>query len=203
MRGRGRDDLRLFLPRQPHPHLVACRVRRHPLMVEDHRQREQALANSLARLPSCGERRDEVDDLCRRYRVDAPIAKQRQEHPHGAAMLQPGVLGDVDPALLPAARGLAQRRCPNRIGGVERRDALRGELGGNPSSTNSRLTFGLERPAVADPRLAPAEPVLHPVALAAVLRRPRPDPDASHERPHRGLRLLRLSVPPRSRSSSS
>ena len=178
-----RDDLQPLLPRQPHLDLVAGRVRRDALVVEDHREREQALPDRLARLAVCGEASNEIGDVGRCERVDAPVSEHRQEHAHGASMLQPSVLGDVDATLLPALGSLTEGPgCRRFVGQSELRDALRGELAGDPAGANRRLALRRERAAVANPRLPPAQPVLDPVALRAAPRLASPDPDAGHER---------------------
>src|SRR5206468_4143837 len=126
---------------------------------------------------------DEVRNVRGRDRVDAPITEQRQEHPHGAAMLQSRVLGNVDAALLPSLRRLAQRRGGGGLArSAEHRYALTRKLAGDPASADGRFALRGERAAVADPCLSSTESILDAIALAAVLRRTSPDPDASHPR---------------------
>jgi hypothetical protein len=74
-------------------------------VVEDHRQREQALSNRFPGFALRDELCDEVRHVGRRDRVDAPVAEQWDEHPHGTPMLEPRAVGDVDAALLPTSRG--------------------------------------------------------------------------------------------------
>jgi hypothetical protein len=71
-----------------------------------------------------------------------PVAEHGEEHPDGASVLEPRVLGDVDAALLPAARGFAQRRRCGRLGrDTEVGDSLRSEFASDPAGADraSRL----------------------------------------------------------------
>lgn len=75
-------------------------------------------------------------------------------------MLQPRPLGYVDARLLPALRGLGERRGEQRL--TEQRqvgDAQSGELARDPIAANLRLSDRSERPGVVAPALAPAEPL--------------------------------------------
>jgi hypothetical protein len=116
-------------------------------VVEDHPESEQALADSLSRLALRSKRADEVGDVRGSDRVDTPVAEQREEHPNGASVLEPRVLGDIDAAFLPATRCLAQRWRGDRLGGkAELRDALCGQLACDPAGANRRLALRGERP---------------------------------------------------------
>jgi hypothetical protein len=70
-------DLRLRLARQPNRDLVTRRIRRDACVIERHRERHQALADSLT-LARLGELRHERRDVRGGKRVDAAIAEQLQ-----------------------------------------------------------------------------------------------------------------------------
>jgi hypothetical protein len=91
-------------------------------VVKDHAEGEQALADGLARLALRRQRAYVVGDVRGRDPVDASVA----EHPDGDAVSEPGVLGDVHAALLPAPSGLPQRR---RHDGLGRNAKIRDTLG--------------------------------------------------------------------------
>ena len=118
--GGGRDDLRLSCRGSRTLTLSRAGFGATPSWSRIIAEREEPLPDGLARLALRGQRADQVGDVCGCDRVDAPLAEQRQEHPHGAAVLEPRVLGDVDAALLPPRRGLAQRRRGDRLGSRSR-----------------------------------------------------------------------------------
>ena len=195
MGGRRRVWLLVLLPRKPNM-LVASRVRRDARMVEDHRQRLERLANRAASVSLGRKCRDELHDIGGGDPVHVPAAEQTADPRDFQPVADFRVLGQVEPGRSPAPRRLCDRRRADRPAGdqAEIRNPQRSQLAIDVALPSKRLRLCPERAPVSDGGLASAKPVLDAVALAAILRRPRPDPDASHAfgPPYRRLTTLAL-----------
>jgi hypothetical protein len=75
-----RDDLRLPLERQLDRGPVPRRIRCDPSVVEDHPEHQEHLPDGLAPA-GLAQARDELRDVCRANRVDAPATDQRDDRP--------------------------------------------------------------------------------------------------------------------------
>jgi hypothetical protein len=151
-------------------------------VVERHRAGAERLANRLASDALAVQGGDDVGEVVPGERVDPAAADQRQQLVELDAVLQPSRVGDVDAGGLPAFRrfgkGGGRRLLGVQLGQVG--NALIDKLARDVVAANLRELHPLERAAVADLRLASAQPVANAEALAAVLGDVGSDPGASH-----------------------
>ena len=189
MLGERRRDVRLAFLRQLDP-LVAGDVRVDRVEVERLREHGARLADRLALVARVGERGDERGDVVDRELVDAAAAEVRRDLEDPAdrrAVHVPRLLVDVDAATRASAS--AASASVGSFAGSARTSVRSGIRAGRRvrrSTKPARIVasrFVLKLPPWRLRSSRPPSSVLDEVSRLAVLRRARPDPDASHGRP--------------------